>query len=132
MIPCKFFRRGFCQDGESCPFMHEERWVLPDMRMQPLQAIVDGDACAGCTKTGVKGCFRAPTKSLPQLGVECRLGACERRLLSACSGGAPSSLPRNAHLIPCKFYARGFCQDGEVCPFLHEARWASVMCQQSL
>eukprot|EP00891_Asterochloris_glomerata_P004617 jgi/Astpho2/4617/Aster-00192 len=24
VIPCKFFRRGFCQDGESCPFMHEE------------------------------------------------------------------------------------------------------------
>lgn len=46
VIPCKFFRRGFCQDGESCPFMHEERWVPADMLMQPLLA-AEGSARMG-------------------------------------------------------------------------------------
>lgn len=66
-----------------------------------------------------------PTKPLPQPA------SMQRRPLPACSGEGPSSLPRNAHLIPCKFFNRGYCQDGEVCPFLHEERWACTRCQQA-
>eukprot|EP00930_Biecheleria_cincta_P102819 TRINITY_DN9464_c0_g2_i1.p1 TRINITY_DN9464_c0_g2~~TRINITY_DN9464_c0_g2_i1.p1 ORF type:complete len:588 (-),score=118.92 TRINITY_DN9464_c0_g2_i1:117-1799(-) len=90
-VPCRHFARGYCERGDACGFLHDPG----------LQGSMPG----GCGGAGMMGWGADSMKrSLPDNG----------------SWNQPEKKYKPYKVVPCRHWAKGFCQMGDECGFAHD------------
>ena len=119
---CKFWRQGFCRDGNACPFLHDAAPEPPGVFARPEKR-----RRASPPRSASRGSQRPEAP----IDKECRFwlqGRCRDgdrcRYLHLAREPAPPLLPGDSDAAAkyertCRFWASGNCRDGESCPFMH-------------
>lgn len=122
---CIYYRQGHCGRGVHCKFSHEgASRRTPQPSAQTVRADEKPSAVTICEfyKQGFcrfgDNCLFShspfpPDTSISRMRTQLGFGP------PSVHGPPSSPLPSSASFGSCKFYARGICSKGEVCPFPH-------------
>jgi len=101
--PCRHFKRGFCERGLNCGFLHEER-----------PASQDGFLFQQGGPTPCRHFLRGRC----DLGAQCKFGHIPALFGSQRDTSEYQRLAKRGTRL-CRHYAKGFCSLGEQCDFAH-------------
>jgi len=111
---CKFFAKGACSKGETCPFAHDD---------SELGSAIGADSMTGLVSEGPPVSFDTQdicTVHNKRRSITCLAhgpdGSLVCKLGSECRNAGEDGVKRGF----CKFFVRGACTKGQSCPFAHE------------
>jgi len=115
-ISCRFFAKGVCKNGSSCPFKHVPKQSAARTTSRPPRHASN----VSRPSTPSSGAVRPlPKLAKPPIGGVIGLVASSAppKRTSTRTGSIPPARSQSA--VPCRFFQKGVCKNGESCQFSH-------------
>ncbi|KAL0088965.1 hypothetical protein J3Q64DRAFT_1732553 [Phycomyces blakesleeanus] len=112
-LPCRYWIHGRCQQGDTCPFLHEGEPLVTVCRFFKTNSCYNGESCPFSHDLKLEPCRFFHLKGVCENGIGCPFS----------HEPLTRDFRRRLHLStgPCRFFHfKGFCNDGEECLFSHE------------